>query len=94
MILRGNLAPSGAVMKPIAAEPRLLRHAGRALVFDSYEQMSARIDDPALPVDADSVLVLRNAGPAVGQDSFEVMTRILGYADDEVAELAAAGVLS
>ena len=65
-VLRGNLAPDGAVMKPIAAEPRLLRHAGRALVFDDYEQMSARIDDPALPVDADSVLVLRNAGPRGG----------------------------
>jgi len=66
VILRGNLAPDGAVMKPIAAEPRLLRHAGRAIVFDSYEQMSARIDDPALPVDENSVLVLRNAGPRGG----------------------------
>jgi dihydroxy-acid dehydratase len=66
VVLRGNLAPDGAVMKPIAAEPRLLRHAGRAIVFDSYEQMSARIDDPALAVDADSVLVLRNAGPRGG----------------------------
>jgi dihydroxy-acid dehydratase len=66
VILRGNLAPDGAVMKPIAAEPRLLRHTGRAIVFDSYEHMSARIDDPALPVDADSVLVLRNAGPRGG----------------------------
>jgi dihydroxyacid dehydratase/phosphogluconate dehydratase len=66
VVLRGNLAPDGAVMKPVAAEPRLLRHAGRAIVFDSYEQLSARIDDPALPVDADSVLVLRNAGPRGG----------------------------
>jgi dihydroxy-acid dehydratase len=65
-ILRGNLAPDGAVMKPIAAEPRLLRHAGRALVFDDYAHMSARIDDPDLPVDADTVLVLRNAGPRGG----------------------------
>jgi dihydroxy-acid dehydratase len=66
VILRGNLAPNGAVMKPIAAEARLLRHAGRAIVFDDYAHMAARIDDPALPVDADSVLVLRNAGPRGG----------------------------
>jgi dihydroxy-acid dehydratase len=65
-ILSGNLAPDGAVMKPIAAEPRLLRHSGRAIVFDDYAHMSARIDDPALPVDANSVLVLRNAGPRGG----------------------------
>src|SRR5215472_16115356 len=62
-ILRGNLAPGGAVIKPIAADPRLLKHSGRALVFDDYNQLNQRIDDPALDVDADSVLVLRNAGP-------------------------------
>src|SRR5467141_1196167 len=62
-ILRGNLAPSGAVIKPAAAEPALWRHSGRAIVFESYDEMNARIDDPALDVDADSVLVLRNAGP-------------------------------
>lgn len=62
-ILRGNLAPSGAVIKPGAAEPALLKHSGKAIVFDSYDQMNARIDDPALEVDANSVLVLRNAGP-------------------------------
>ena len=62
-ILHGNLAPTGAVIKSSAAEPRLLKHAGRAIVFDSYDEMNARIDDPALDVDADSVLVLRNAGP-------------------------------
>jgi dihydroxy-acid dehydratase len=62
-ILRGNLAPNGAVIKPAAAEPSLWKHAGRAIVFDSYDQMNARIDDPALDVDASSVLVLRNAGP-------------------------------
>ncbi len=65
-ILRGNLAPEGAVMKPVAAEPHLLRHAGRAIVFDGCAEMKARIDDPALEVDADSVLVLRNAGPKGG----------------------------
>ena len=62
-ILRGNLAPGGAVIKPAAAEPTLWKHAGRAIVFDSYNEMNARIDDPALDADANSVLVLRNAGP-------------------------------
>ena len=62
-ILYGNLAPSGAVIKASAAEPRLLKHTGRAVVFDSFDEMNARLDDPALDVDADSVLVLRNAGP-------------------------------
>jgi dihydroxy-acid dehydratase len=62
-ILRGNLAPNGAVIKASAAEPRLLKHAGRAVVFDSFDEMNARMDDPALDVDANSVLVLRNAGP-------------------------------
>ncbi len=66
VILRGNLAPDGAVMKPVAAEPRLLKHAGPAIVFNSYDEMSAKIDDPALEVTADSVLVLRNAGPKGG----------------------------
>jgi len=63
IILRGNLAPHGAVIKAAAATPALLRHAGRAVVFDSYNDMNARIDDPTLDVDANSVLVLRNAGP-------------------------------
>ena len=63
VILRGNLAPNGAVIKAPAADPKLLKHAGRALVFDSYNDMNARIDDPNLDVDAASVLVLRNAGP-------------------------------
>jgi dihydroxy-acid dehydratase len=62
-ILRGNLAPSGAVIKPAAASEGLLRHRGRALVFDSIEDLHARIDDPDLDVDADSVLVLRGCGP-------------------------------
>jgi len=62
-ILYGNLAPNGAVIKASAAETRLLKHAGRAIVFDSYNEMNARIDDPALDADANSVLVLRNAGP-------------------------------
>jgi dihydroxy-acid dehydratase len=62
-VLRGNLAPDGAVIKPPSAEARLHRHTGRAVVFDSYDEMAARIDAPDLEVDASSVLVLRNAGP-------------------------------
>jgi dihydroxy-acid dehydratase len=63
VILRGNLAPDGAVIKAAAAEAALLKHTGPAVVFDSYDEMNTRIDDPSLKVDADSVLVLRNAGP-------------------------------
>ncbi len=62
-VLRGNLAPDGAVIKPAAAEARLLKHTGPAVVFADYNDMAARIDDPALAVTADSVLVLQNAGP-------------------------------
>ena len=63
VILYGNLAPNGAVIKAIAADPKLIRHSGRAIVFDSYDEMNRRIDDPELDVDENSVLVLRNAGP-------------------------------
>ena len=62
-VLSGNLAPMGAVIKPSAATPRLLKHRGRALVFDSQPQMLAAMADPELDVDEDTVLVLRNAGP-------------------------------
>jgi dihydroxy-acid dehydratase len=62
-VLRGNLAPSGALIKPAAASPHLLRHRGHAVVFDSIEDFHARIDHPDLEVDADSVLVLRGCGP-------------------------------
>jgi len=62
-VLRGNLAPRGAVIKHSAATPRLLQHTGRAVVFDSIPDMAARIDDPALDVGPNDVLVLRNAGP-------------------------------
>jgi dihydroxy-acid dehydratase len=65
-VLRGNLAPDGAVIKPTAADPKLLRHTGKAVVFDDYNDMARRIDDEALEVDATSVLVLRNAGPLGG----------------------------
>jgi dihydroxy-acid dehydratase len=62
-ILQGNLAPHGAVIKHSAATPRLLRHTGRAVVFESVEDMTNRVDDPDLDVGPDDVLVLRNAGP-------------------------------
>ena len=65
-VLRGNLAPDGAVIKPPAAEPQLHRHKGRAVVFADYNDMAARIDAPDLPVDKDSVIVLKNAGPLGG----------------------------
>jgi len=66
VILHGSLAPQGAVIKAAAATPRLLRHSGQAVVFDDYNDMAARIDRDDLNVDADSVLVLRNAGPLGG----------------------------
>ena len=62
-VLRGNLCPSGAVVKPSAASPGLLVHTGPAVVFDSIEDFKARIDDPDLDVTADSVMVLRGCGP-------------------------------
>ena len=62
-VLRGNLAPDGAVLKPSAASPHLMKHRGRAIVFDTIEDYKARINDPALPVEPSSVLVLKNSGP-------------------------------
>ncbi|MEP9376018.1 IlvD/Edd family dehydratase [Aquabacter sp. CN5-332] len=62
-VLRGNLAPSGALIKRSASTERLLKHEGRAVVFDGLEDMARRLDDDALDVSADDVLVLRNAGP-------------------------------
>jgi dihydroxy-acid dehydratase len=62
-VLHGNLAPDGAIIKPSAATPALLKHRGRAVVFNSIEDCRARLDDPDLNVDADSVLVLRGCGP-------------------------------
>jgi dihydroxy-acid dehydratase len=62
-VLKGNLAPAGAVIKHSSATPHLLRHTGRAVVFDSLDALAARIDAPDLDVGADDVLVLRNAGP-------------------------------
>jgi len=65
-ILYGSLAPDGAVIKQTAASARLLQHRGRALVFSSFDQLKARIDDPAMEVDENTVLVLQNAGPRGG----------------------------
>jgi dihydroxy-acid dehydratase len=65
-VLRGNLAPDGAVIKHIAAEPRLLEHTGPAVVFGGYAEMQEKIDDPALGITPDSVLVLQEAGPIGG----------------------------
>lgn len=62
-ILRGNLAPDGCVIKPTAAEPRLLKHTGPAVVFENYADLKKRIDDENLDVTADSVLVLKSGGP-------------------------------
>jgi dihydroxy-acid dehydratase len=66
IVLRGNLAPEGAILKRSAASPQLLRKTGRAVVFDSLADLAARIDDPDLDVTADDILVLRNAGPSGG----------------------------
>jgi L-arabonate dehydrase len=63
VVLRGSLCPDGAVMKISAADPRLLQHEGRAVVFENIHDLAARVDDEALEVDASSVMVLRNAGP-------------------------------
>jgi len=62
-VLRGNLAPNGAIIKPSAATPKLLQHRGPALVFDSVEDLHARIDDPDLEVSPETVLILRGCGP-------------------------------
>lgn len=62
-VLRGNLAPDGAILKPSAATPALMKHRGRAVVFENIEHYKARIDDPKLDIDATSVMVLKNCGP-------------------------------
>ena len=65
-VLRGNIAPNGAIIKPTAAESHLMKHTGPAVVFENIDDLYARIDDPDLDVTADSVLVLKNAGPHGG----------------------------
>jgi dihydroxyacid dehydratase/phosphogluconate dehydratase len=62
-VLRGNLAPSGAVIKPSAATAKLMQHRGKAVVFENIEHYHARIDDPELDIDANSIMVLKNCGP-------------------------------
>jgi dihydroxy-acid dehydratase len=62
-VLRGNLAPDGAILKPSAATPELMRHRGRAVVFEDIDDYKARVDDPALEIDETSVMVLKNCGP-------------------------------
>jgi len=63
VVVTGNLAPNGAVIKPSAASPQLLKHSGKAVVFENIEDYHARIDDPELEVDATSIMVLKNVGP-------------------------------
>lgn len=63
IVVKGNLAPNGAVIKPSAASPALLKHIGKAVVFENIEDYHARIDDPALDIDATSIMVLKNVGP-------------------------------
>ena len=65
-MLKGSLAPQGAVIKPPAMEARLQKHTGRAVVFRDYDDLAARIDDEALDIDEDCVIVLQNAGPQGG----------------------------
>ena len=66
-VVRGSLAPDGAVIKTSAATPALLRHRGPAVVFHGYDEMRRRVEDPALPVTPDSVLVLAGCGPVGGR---------------------------
>jgi dihydroxy-acid dehydratase len=63
VVVKGNLAPNGAVIKPSAASPELLKHSGKAVVFENIEDYHARIDDPELEIDATSIMVLKNVGP-------------------------------
>lgn len=63
VVVKGNLAPNGAVIKPSAATPALLKHSGKAVVFENIEDYHARIDDPELDIDATSIMVLKNVGP-------------------------------
>jgi hypothetical protein len=62
-VLRGNLCPDGAIIKPSAATPKLMKHKGRAVVFESIEDFHARVDDPKLDIDERCVMVLKNCGP-------------------------------
>jgi dihydroxy-acid dehydratase len=92
-VVRGSLAPTGAILKRSAASPHLLRHRGRAVVFDDMDELAARVDDPDLAVDRDSVLVLRNAGPKGGPGMPEwgmlpVPARLLREGVDDIVRLS------
>ena len=63
VVVKGNLAPNGAVLKPSAASPKLMQHSGKAVVFENIEDYHARIDDPKLDIDASCIMVLKNVGP-------------------------------
>jgi dihydroxy-acid dehydratase len=62
-VLRGNLAPDGAIIKPSAATPKLMKHKGRAVVFENFEDMHKKLNDPKLDIDENSVMVMKNCGP-------------------------------
>jgi dihydroxy-acid dehydratase len=92
-VLRGNLCPDGAVIKPSAASPALMKHRGRAVVFADMDDYARRIDDPALDVDASCVLVLKNCGPKgypgfpeVG--NFELPKKILDLGIDDMVRIS------
>ena len=92
-VLRGSLAPDGAIIKRSAASPRLFRHRGPAVVFEDVYDVAARIDDTALPVDGDSVLVLRNTGPKGGPGMPEwgqlpIPERLLRRGVDDVVRIS------
>ena len=89
-VLTGNLAPLGAVIKPAAASAHLLQHRGKAIVFDSIEDFKKRIDDPALDVDENSVLILRGCGPK-GYPGMPEVATAYGTVVLHVAPEAAAG---
>ena len=76
-ILKGNIAPDGAILKPSAASPKLMKHKGKAIVFESVEEFHEKIDDPNLDVDQNSILVLKNCGPKGYPGMAEVGNMIL-----------------
>ena len=78
-VLHGNLSPNGAVMKTSAASPHLLQHTGRAVVFERYEEMLQKIDDPALDVVESCMVVLEKGGPWGGDGSGRAARRDFGF---------------
>lgn len=90
VVLRGNLAPQGAVLKPSAASPELMQHRGRAVVFETIADYNARIDDPDLDIDESYVMVLKNCGPKGYPGMAEVGNMALVEDGDQI-ELDLAG---